>query len=164
VVGLAGCGGSSNNQSADQSSNTSTETQSDSAADSADEESESTTDSIQNTKIIIKNMTYGFSGLTARLQVENTLEDPQNSKRVQVQVTAYSDGEEIGTNLAYTTFQYNDTVELSLENISKSSDNTLSDVTKFTISGRVTGVSDSLSIVHEFTNEELQAKIEETGN
>lgn len=159
TAGLAGCGGSSNSEPDSQPSNTS-----DAQDSSSEGEPEQTSPSLKNVQIDIDNVVSGFGGIRSDLRIVNEKQQEENRKRVQVKATAYSDGEVIGEDSSYITFTYEEGVELLIEEVSNMGEYSLSDVTRFTISGRITDSSENLTVVHDFNNEELQTKIEETGD
>jgi hypothetical protein len=164
MAGLAGCGGSTNDESEEQGTTTDDGEESSADSDSTDGESEPTAQALKNVRIDIDNITYGFGGITNKLRLVNEKEQEETRNRVQVTATAYSDGETIGETSLYETFTYAEDIELTIESVSEMGDYDLSDVTKYTISGRITSESDSSVVVHDFDNEELRTEIEQTGD
>lgn len=161
-VTIAGC--STTPDSSTGSEDTTSDDQSESSGeDTTQDTEEDAAQSFRNVSIEIRNISYGFDGLSAGLRLRNEKEQQENRKRVFILVQAFDGEEVIGENSLYQTFTYQKDIELNLENISELADLGLSDITEYTISGRIVNEDDELIELRSFTNEELRTTIEDTG-
>ena len=158
ATALSGCTGQDPQDESE--TNTDPESHTDSDADSeTDPDDEAVANSLDGISVSDITLTYNFSsGLRARIELRNRMEDEARS--VNVRIAAYDGDQLLGDASLWEDFSagYVREVSLTIESIGSLADHDIDEVTRFAITGRFEG-EDPVTI-REFDGETLRERVD----